>query len=267
MVDLPQTKPRPTNPSFMAPRSIIALILREMSTSYGRSPGGYLWAILEPVAGILLLTAIFSIGFRSPPLGKSFALFYATGMLSLLMFNDLVGKLGTSMTFSRALLEYPRVSFADALAARLILNTLTQLMVHAVVYAGIFTFLTTSVTVDYTKVMAGYAMLIVLAAGIGTLNAFLIVSYPLWKNIWSILTRPLFIISAVFFTLESVPQPYRDYLWWNPIVHIVGMMRDGIYPFYKPDYVSPIFVCLVGIITGIWGLLLLRRYYRDMLLR
>ncbi|MEL6475009.1 MAG: sugar ABC transporter permease, partial [Pseudomonadota bacterium] len=31
---------------FASLRSIIALMLREMATSYGRSPGGYLWAVL-----------------------------------------------------------------------------------------------------------------------------------------------------------------------------------------------------------------------------
>ena len=46
----PPTKPDlPTNRRFASFRAIGALILREMATSYGRSPGGYIWAILEPV--------------------------------------------------------------------------------------------------------------------------------------------------------------------------------------------------------------------------
>ena len=48
------------------PRTLVALVMREMSTTYGRSALGYLWAILEPVAGIMLLTAIFSLAFRAP---------------------------------------------------------------------------------------------------------------------------------------------------------------------------------------------------------
>ena len=60
---------------FATPRIIVALILREIGTSYGRSPGGYIWALAEPVLGIALLTAIFSIGFRIPPLGNNFSIF------------------------------------------------------------------------------------------------------------------------------------------------------------------------------------------------
>ena len=65
-------------------RVLFALVVREMSTRFGRSWGGYLWAIVEPVGGILLLTFIFSLALRKPPLGTNFALFYASGMVPVL---------------------------------------------------------------------------------------------------------------------------------------------------------------------------------------
>ena len=46
---------------FPMARTIGALVMREMSSTYGKSTGGYLWVILEPIAGIVLLTVIFSI--------------------------------------------------------------------------------------------------------------------------------------------------------------------------------------------------------------
>jgi capsular polysaccharide transport system permease protein len=265
METLPQTKPRRLRKGIMAPRAILALILREMSTTYGRSPGGYVWAVLEPAAGIALLTAIFSLGFRSPPLGTSFALFYAGGMLPLTMFNDIVSKMGQSIIFSRALLEYPRVTFADALLARMILSFFTQLIVHSIILSIILVFFDTHTTLDFGKILPAYAILFVFAAGVGTMNAFLIVAFPLWQNIWSIITRPLFLISCIFFIFEGVPQPYRDILWYNPLVHVAGMMRDGYFPFYHPNYVSIIYVVVCGAVPGIWGLLLLRRFHRDIL--
>lgn len=243
----------------------MALILREMSTTYGRSPGGYLWAVLEPAAGIVLLTAIFSLGFRSPPLGNSFALFYAGGMLPLFLFTDTVQKMGQSLQFSKKLLEYPRVTFADALLARFILAFFTQAIVHTIILTVILSFVETRTTLDFSTMVPAYAALLVLAAGIGTLNSFLIVAFPLWQSIWNIVTRPLFIISCVFFIFEGVPQPYRDILWYNPLVHVIGVMRDGYYPFYQPQYPSLLYVVVVGAVPGVWGLLLLRQYHRDLL--
>jgi len=251
--------------SFASSRAIMALILREISTTYGRSPGGYIWAVLEPAAGIALLTIIFSIGFRSPPLGTDFALFYATGILPLLMYMGLSGKLAHTIQFNRALLAYPRVTFVDAISARLILNLLTQLTVQCLVVGFILLISQVPTTFDYTKVVLAYSMLIVLSIGIGTLNSFLTLAFPIWDTAWAILNRPLFIISSVFFLFESVPQPYADFLWYNPLVHIIGMMRDGYYPFYQPNYVSIAYPMAIGIVTLMIGLFLLRRYHRDML--
>ena len=65
--------------ALVAGRATLALILREMSTSYGRTPGGYLWAVAEPVAAVALLTVVFALAFDHPPIGRDFALFYASG--------------------------------------------------------------------------------------------------------------------------------------------------------------------------------------------
>lgn len=251
--------------SFASSRAIMALILREITTTYGRSPGGYVWAVLEPAAGIALLTLIFSIGFRSPPLGTVFALFYATGILPIIMFSDLSGRLAQTMQFSRALLSYPRVTFIDAILARLILNLITQLSVQSVVVGFILMISDVPTTFNFIKIASAYGMLISLAVGIGTLNSFLVLAFPIWNTAWSIMTRPLLIISGVFFLFEAIPEQYAKYLWYNPLVHIIGMMRDGYYPFYHPMYVSVAYPMLVSFITLMVGLFLLRRYHRDMM--
>lgn len=243
----------------------MALMLREISTTYGRSPGGYVWAVLEPAAGIALLTAIFSSGFRNPPLGTNFAFFYAAGMLPFLMFGDLSSKIGQTIQFSRALLSYPRVTFVDAILARLVLNTLTQLTVHAVVLGFILVVFSPDTTLDFSKIVLSYVMVIVLAVGIGTVNSFLMLSYPVWQTVWAVLNRPLFIISCIFFLFEAVPQPYSDYLWYNPLVHVIGMMRDGYFPYYQPTYVSVVYPFALGAGLTVVGLFLLNRYHRDIL--
>ena len=250
---------------FATARAITALILREISTTYGRSPGGYVWAVLEPAAGIALLTVVFSIGFRHPPLGTNFAFFYAAGILPFLMFNEVSNKIGQTIQFSRALLNYPRVTFVDAIVARLLLNTLTQLTVSAIVLSFIMLVYKPDTTLDFSKIMTAYAMAIALSIGVGTINSYLNMAYPIWQTIWAVFNRPLFLISCIIFLFETVPQPYSGYLWYNPLVHIVGMMRDGYYPFYQPTYVSVAFPVGVGAVLTVVGLFLLNRYHRDIL--
>lgn len=250
---------------WATPRAIWALLLREMATGYGRSPGGYAWAVLEPVGGIALLSALFSLGFERPELGRNFPIFHATGLLPFLVFATVSGKVATSLLFSRALLAYPAVTWADAIIARFLLTLATQLLVAYLILGGILWAFDTQTVLDPAPIALCFALAAVLALGIGTLNAFLFTRFPAWQMVWSILMRPVFLMSAVFFTPDRLPQQYRDILWWNPLAHLPGLLRRGFYPGYRGDYVSPLYVLAVALLALVAGLLLLRWQARDLL--
>ena len=76
---LPQTGTDRLMSSVSGPRTLGAMMLREMATTHGRSWGGYLWTIIDPIGGILMMTLVFSMVLRSPPIGTNFVIFYATG--------------------------------------------------------------------------------------------------------------------------------------------------------------------------------------------
>jgi len=116
-------------------KSIVALMLREMSTRYGRTPGGYVWAIMEPLGMIIILGFAWSLLAKNPTMGTSFLLFKGTGFLVLQTFSTLGGQVGQALNFSKPLLRFPRVTWLDAVVARFILNTL-------VVYTATFLILT-----------------------------------------------------------------------------------------------------------------------------
>lgn len=250
---------------FATLRAVLALVLREMGTTYGRTSGGYIWAIAEPVGGIAILALIFSVGFRHPPMGTNFAIFYATGLVPFLFYMDISSKLSQSITYSKSLLTYPAVTFLDAIIGRLVTNLVTQLLVAYIVFTGIMVLMDTRTDPQPLLIALSFAMATVLAMGIGVLNCFLFTAFPTWQKIWGILNRPMFIISCVLFVFDSIPQPWRDYLWWNPLVHIVGQMRKGFYPGYSGDYISPAYVFAVGLGLLALGLALLLRYHRDLL--
>lgn len=246
-------------------RTVMALILREMVTTYGRSPGGYLWALLEPVAGIALLVMIFSLGFRNPPLGTNFAMFYATGLIPFMMFVSINNKVSQALLFSRQLLVYPSVTFFDAMLARFLLDFITQLLVAYVIFTGILLMYDTQTSVHLPGIALAFAMVGVLAFGIGVINCFLATMFPIWARIWAIANRPMVLISGIIFLPEDVPEPYRGYMLLNPLVHIVSQMRKSFYPYYDAAYVSPAFVFGLGLGFCALGMVFLLRYHRDLL--
>lgn len=263
----PVLRPVQRRRRFGMARVVMALVLREMQTTYGRSPGGYIWAVLEPAAGIALLSFIFSFGFRAPPLGNDFVPFYATGVVPYIFYSDLSGKLAGSLNFSRQLLSYPSVTFVDTIIARLIVNALTQLMVSYVVFTAILLMFDTQSVLRFDRIVMGYVMVIALSTGVGVMNCFLQTAFPVWQRIWAVANRPMFLISGIFFLFQTVPQPYRDYLWYNPLVHVIGMVRSGFYSSYDAPYVSVGYVMGLSLGLTVMGLVFLRRYHRDILNR
>lgn len=250
---------------YQAARAITALIIREMTTTYGRSPGGYVWAVAQPVALILVLSLAFSLILRSPPLGTNFTLFYATGLLPLRMFQTLSINVGGALQFSKPLMGYPRVTFIDAILARAILTVLTQFMVSILILGGIGIWTDSGDTVTYEIILKAYALAIALGVGIGMLNCFLFTLLPVWRVLWGVATGPLLLISAIFYLYEDVPLVAQNYLWYNPMVHITGIARMGFYATYNPDYINIPFVLTCALIPAFFGVLMLRKYGRSIL--
>ena len=249
------------------PRVVLALMLREMSTVYGRSPGGYIWALLMPIGAVMMLTLILAYGLRirNPSLGINFPLFYATGMLTLMLYQNTAGVVGSAVTFSKPLLRYPGITFADALLARFVLQILTKAVVMYLIFGGILLAFETRTILDLPAILLAFAMAAALGFGVGCLNAYLFPVYPLWASVWNILTFPMFLLSGVFFIYEDLPRLGQQILWWNPVLHATGQMRAGFYPTYNPTYIEPAYVFGLALIPAVLGLMLLRRHYKWIL--
>ncbi|PYG26322.1 ABC transporter permease [Pelagimonas varians] len=254
-----------TNRSFATGKAVTALMIREMATRYGRSPGGYVWALLEPMGVILIMAIGFSVMLRSPPIGNSFILFYATGFLPFTLFQSLSKAIARSISFSRALLMYPAVTWVDAMLARFVLNSLTGILVTLVICASLLAVTDTRVALDGGPILTSFGMTCLLGLSIGVFNCAVDGLFPVWKQFWSIISRPLVLLSGVIFMYEDLPAKVREILWYNPLVHITATMRDGFYPTYNPDYISVTYCVLFSLIFLFFGIILMARFHRDIL--
>ncbi|PYF11815.1 capsular polysaccharide transport system permease protein [Rhodobacter viridis] len=246
-------------------RAVFALILREMTTTYGKSAGGYFWAIAEPVGAILLLSVVFSLIVRNPPLGQSFLLFYASGFLALSSYNAISINVAMSIRFSKALLAYPSVTYIDAIVARLLLTTLTQIQVFAIVIIGAIEMQNMQINIDFIALARAWGMMMALGTAVGLLNCYLMTTFPVWQSIWAIMNRPLFLVAGVLHLVDELPDTIRDISLLLPPAHFIMMMRKGIYDTYDAPYVSELYVYGVALVIGAIGMLLLHRHHREIL--
>ena len=250
---------------FKSSRTILALILREMSSTYGKSPGGYFWAVAEPVAAIAVLSLAFQLFFRSPSLGTNFPLYFATGYLPFSMALDISNKVSRSITFSRSLLAYPAVRYTDALFARTILAAMTHISVGALVLTGVHAWFGLTSIIDPVSVILSVVMAVVLGLGVGSFNCYMFNALPMWERVWQIISRPLLLISGVIFLYDTMPDTARDILWYNPLTHVVGMMRRGFYVTYDAPYISVAFTFGTALVLMAFGFMLLHRHNKALI--
>lgn len=250
---------------FASLRTIFALMLREMSTRYSRTPGGYLWNVIEPLAAILFLSLGFSLFLRTPALGTSFLLFYATGYIPFDIYGTLSRTCGMAINFSRPLLKFPAVTWVDALLARFALNSLTGVLNTILLLGGILILIDSRTILEFPPILRAMGLAMLLGLGVGAVNSVLMGLFPIWSLIWGVVNRPLFIASGIFFLYDEMSEGAQTVLWYNPLVHIVGLMRTGFYPTYTAAYVSEVYVLIVSLVLLTLGLILLGRYQRDII--
>lgn len=252
-----ETSPRPV---FMRrARILIALLIREMCARFGRSIGGYIWAIAEPAGGILLLAIAFSFVSHKPPIGTSFMLFYATGIVPFMMYNTIANSTMLSIRANRGLLAYPVVTALDTILARCLLDTLTYCVIAAILFPAIILLENAPANIDLATIALAAAMASALGLGVGTLNCVLIGFFPTWQNVWSMINRPLFVVSGVLFSFDSLPTELRNILWFNPVAHVIGTMREGIYGVGGEGFVSLTYLTGMAMTVFVVGAFLLRR--------
>lgn len=243
----------------------MALILREMASRYGRNPGGYLWALVEPLGLIVILSAAFALMLRAPSLGNSFLLFYATGFLPYNLCMKVSRMVMTSINASRTLMRYPTVTWFDAITARTVLQILTETLISYIILAGILIVIDSKTVLDFGPILTSFVMAAFLGLGVGLVNCVFIGFVPVWLTIWNVFTRPLFLASGIIWIYSDLPQLAADIIWYNPLVHITGLARMGYYPTYEPQYISMVFVFGLAMILTALGLVLTRRYHLEIL--
>jgi len=235
-------------------------MVREMITRYGRSWGGYIWAIAEPVGMIALLSLAFSQFLKSPPLGSNFLIFYASGYLPFAFFMSINGMTSSAVASNRPLMTFPMVTPLDAVLARGALQFLTMIVVTVVILIGIGAFTGERITISLWEFMLACIAGSILGIGGGTLNVVIFAFVPAYKNIWAIITRPLFIVSGIFYTVESMPTAVQSILLLNPLVHVTGESHKAFFPVYDGDFVNIWYPIGLGVFMFLLGSALMIRH-------
>lgn len=235
-----------------------ALILRETRTRFGKNRLGYLWAFLEPVVMILTFWALFDVVGRQAPYGMDLFTFIGTGVVPYYLFSNSAHRVADSIHGNQALLYYPHVQPLDLVIARLILEAATYTFVF-VALMGAHALWQCEFEIDSTLlVIEGFVLTSLLGGAVGLIFMALAQFSPVVDRARGPILRPLFWISGIFFTAETMPEHARNAVLINPLLHPVEMVRGGFFVGYSANHADPAYVLRWILVLGLAGLLLER---------
>lgn len=243
-------------------RTLHALVLREARVRHGRSRIGYAWAVLEPFAVISVMTLFFSGLGGGRAASTEFPIFFATGVIPFQYFRHASSFVGMSLEANEPLFNYPTVREFDAALSRLLLDTITSLLIATMVFCFLMAVFGASLPAHIGYMLVSFAGLGLLALGIGLNVAALQRRFTMSHYVYNMIMSPAFFVSGVFYSLESVPPDFRDIIIWNPIIHGIEGFRVGYYASFSDQHLSLsylFFVDLVLIFLGMGQLMLSRR--------
>lgn len=237
---------------------IFALFLRELKGRFGRYRLSYFWAIAEPLAFLVVLSAVRVMMGRSDIAGLPFPVFFAAGLLPFFLFTHIVNNSLGAIESTMGLLNYQRVKPADALIAKIILEVLVTLVVSVIFFGALYyvgyEFRWNSTLQTLTVLF----LAVLFACGIGFAVSIIGPLYQDYKKVIPVIIRPFFFISGIFFAAESLPDSIRDYALLNPLLQVSELFRMAMFQDYTSQYGDMRYLAVCSLFSFFVGLAIYR---------
>ena len=235
---------------------IRVLALKELRVRYRRSTLGFLWALLNPLMMMVILTVVFSKITRSAT--PNYTIFLISALLPWTFFSQCLTYCADSVVGNSELLKKVRVEKMVFPMAAIVSNTLNFCfsLVPLVLILLVLRF-----PFHWTWIYLPVAMapLVMFAAGCGMFFAAMNVFFRDVAHILQIVLTGWFYLCPIIYPLDLLPARYQTVLWLNPLAQILEGFRAAIYDGRLPSHASMAAAFAWGLIALFVGLQVFRR--------
>lgn len=219
-------------------RIIWALLMREMSTRYGRDDLGFLWVLAEPLIFAGAVTALWSV--IRPPFeyGIRVAPFTITGYMPLILIRQTTGFVVSSVKVNQALLYHRHITPLHLFASRFGIEFIGITFAYILIVVVLNFFGAMPLPKDILVLIAGWMALAWVSFGVALIMGALAQIFDFVERFVQVLTYILIPLSGAFFMASSLPPSYRHYVLMLPFIHCVELMRKGYFGEFLKTYIN-----------------------------
>lgn len=211
---------------------ISAFTLREMRSRYSGSVLGLAWALIGPLAMLLIYAFVFGHILKpgQSELGApSYILFLGAALWPWMIFSDGLmrgmGAVKANASLVRKVAFPHSVLVISAVAATTVLHFAGYVAVLAIL-ALIFGGITLS---GIPAALVVLAALLVFTLGLSLLLAALHTLLPDIEQATQPLLMMLYFLTPVLYPQSVIPLPYRDWFNWNPLALMIQRLREHLF--------------------------------------
>ncbi|MCB4321032.1 ABC transporter permease [Alcaligenes sp. 13f] len=245
-----------------------ALFLREALDRLFDMRAAWFWLLMEPVLHISFITFLFTVIRLRTVGGIDASIWIVIGMLAFFTFRRTAVQVMYAADSNKPLFAYRQVHPFDTAIARGALEAFLMALVSAVILTGVALFGHDVRPDDPIQVLITMFGLWVFGVGYGLIASVLMALVRETEHVLKILMMPLYLISGVIMPISAVPQPYRDILLLNPLVHGLELVRHGFSSYYHMvPGISMGYLYVWGVVSLFFGLLLYRRFTQQLVMK
>lgn len=246
-------------------RVIGALILRELSTRFGRENLGFLWLFVEPALLGGTIGLMHHVSGHGLPGGIDVLSFWVLGYIPFYLFRAVVNRAPSAIVSNQSLLFHRRITILDIMLSRNLLDGAAVLGAMAV-FVLILGAATGSWPVEPAKLVLGMALMLGIAHGLSLLLAAGSVYTDMFDRLTHLATYLTMPLLGSFYMVFWLPTELQEIALWIPTVHCFELVRDGQFGTAVPTHYDIPFVLGAVALLNLFGLAALRKARRDLVL-
>jgi capsular polysaccharide transport system permease protein len=244
-------------------RVIVALVIREIYSRFGRESLGFGWTVAEPLIFALPVLLMWRVIRPTHEHGILVMPFLWSGYLPLLLFRHLGGRILLFIRQNASLLYHRQVTILDIFIARSLLEIASNLAALIVSFVVFYMLGAVNVPRDLPMFYLGYFFMIWWAIAIALIIGALSERSDWVQQIWLPYSYMYMIFSGFFYLADWLPLEVRTVALYQPYTQAYEMIRAGVFGNTIKTYGDPMYttgVLAVMTLVGLWLLRKGRRY-------
>ncbi|OLQ92080.1 ABC transporter [Vibrio panuliri] len=232
---------------------IFAIFLREIKSNFS-DKFGISWALISPMIMITAMVLIRNPFDGGDTHGMPTVFFVVFGVVLVQFFLGTFEKTANAIQKNKPLYAFRQVQPISSVLAIGGFELVNKIALVVLLTLLAYFFQMEMKMADPLALIFTVIRVWFLAVALGTIFSLAACYVPEVQKIKVIITRPMFFISGIFFSLQDIPTEYWPYLIWNPLLHAIELARFEAYPPYGSLGVSEFYLDISTLVAVTFAL-------------